>query len=132
MVVIVRDGDLMAEDVWEWCRGRVPTFAVPRFVRFRDTLPPTPSEKIQRNVSVRRRPPWRGSPTGRSSRSATEGSPPARKGRRARPQSSRIPRQAVVPPSTGMTAPVMNDASSLASQHTSLATSCTSPMRGIR
>ena len=50
MAVIVADGDLTADDVWEWCRGRVPAFAIPRYVRFRADLPLTPSEKIQRNV----------------------------------------------------------------------------------
>jgi crotonobetaine/carnitine-CoA ligase len=50
MTVIVRDGDLTAQEVWEHCQGRVPAFAIPRFVRFRDDLPMTPSEKIRRNV----------------------------------------------------------------------------------
>ncbi|WP_235735569.1 AMP-binding protein [Nocardioides alcanivorans] len=50
MTVIVRDGDLTAEEVWEHCVGRVPAFAIPRFVRFREDLPMTPSEKIRRNV----------------------------------------------------------------------------------
>jgi crotonobetaine/carnitine-CoA ligase len=50
MAVIVADRDMTAEDVWGWCGGRVPAFAVPRFVWFRDDLPLTPSEKIQRNV----------------------------------------------------------------------------------
>lgn len=50
MVVIVKAGELQAEEVWEWCRGRVPAFAIPRYVRFRESLPLTPSEKIQRNV----------------------------------------------------------------------------------
>lgn len=50
MTVIVRNGDLTAEEVWDHCAGRVPAFAIPRFVRFRDELPMTPSEKIQRNV----------------------------------------------------------------------------------
>lgn len=53
MAVIVADPaatELSAKDVWQWCSGRVPAFAVPRFLRFTDTLPLTPSEKIQRNV----------------------------------------------------------------------------------
>jgi carnitine-CoA ligase len=50
MAVIVADGELTAADVWDWCRGRVPAFAIPRYVRFRADLPLTPSEKIQRNV----------------------------------------------------------------------------------
>jgi crotonobetaine/carnitine-CoA ligase len=50
MVVIVRDGELDAQAVWDWCQGRVPAFAIPRYVRFRDDLPLTPSGKIRRSV----------------------------------------------------------------------------------
>ena len=50
MAVIVAVGGLTAQDVWDWCRGRVPAFAIPRYLRFRADLPLTPSEKIQRNV----------------------------------------------------------------------------------
>ncbi|WP_110207547.1 AMP-binding protein [Nocardioides daejeonensis] len=50
MTVIVRDGDLTADEVWDHCVGKVPAFAIPRYVRFRDDLPMTPSEKIRRNV----------------------------------------------------------------------------------
>jgi carnitine-CoA ligase len=50
-VIVTADGErITAQDVWEWCRGRVPGFAIPRFVRFRPDLPLTPSEKIRRNV----------------------------------------------------------------------------------
>lgn len=50
MAVIVADGEVTAEDVWEFCQGRIPAFAIPRFLWFRKELPLTPSEKIQRNV----------------------------------------------------------------------------------
>lgn len=50
LAVIVPNGDLTAQELWDWCRGRVPTFAIPRYVWFRQELPRTPSEKIQRNV----------------------------------------------------------------------------------
>lgn len=52
MAVIVSDSEqsMTPEDVWEWCQGRIPEFAIPRFVRFVDQLPRTPSEKIRRNV----------------------------------------------------------------------------------
>ncbi len=50
MAVIVADGDLAPADVWAWCEGRIPAFAIPHFLRFRKDLPLTPSEKIQRNV----------------------------------------------------------------------------------
>jgi crotonobetaine/carnitine-CoA ligase len=39
-----------AAELWEWCTGRVPGFAVPRYVRFVDALPKTPSEKVQKAV----------------------------------------------------------------------------------
>jgi crotonobetaine/carnitine-CoA ligase len=50
MVVIVPAEPMEVADVWEWCAGRVPAFAIPRYVRFVDKLPRTPSEKIQRAV----------------------------------------------------------------------------------
>jgi hypothetical protein len=40
-------------EIWAWCRGRVPAFAIPRFLRFADALPKTPSEKI-RKAELRR------------------------------------------------------------------------------
>jgi carnitine-CoA ligase len=46
--VIVPAGPLEAAQVWDWCRGRMPGFAIPRFVRFADALPRTPSEKIRK------------------------------------------------------------------------------------
>jgi crotonobetaine/carnitine-CoA ligase len=39
-----------AAQLWEHCLGRVPGFAVPRYVRFVDALPKTPSEKVQKAV----------------------------------------------------------------------------------
>ncbi|SFT93627.1 crotonobetaine/carnitine-CoA ligase [Geodermatophilus amargosae] len=39
-----------AAELWDWCTGRVPGFAVPRYVRFVDALPRTPSEKVQKAV----------------------------------------------------------------------------------
>ncbi len=50
MVVIVAAEPMPPAAVWEWCTGRVPAFAIPRYVRFVDKLPRTPSEKIQRAV----------------------------------------------------------------------------------
>lgn len=50
MAVIVADRELAPTEVWGWCEGRIPAFAIPRFLRFRADLPLTPSEKIQRNV----------------------------------------------------------------------------------
>ena len=50
MAVIVAAEPVQPTDIWSWCAGRVPEFATPRYVRFVDKLPRTPSEKIQRNV----------------------------------------------------------------------------------
>jgi crotonobetaine/carnitine-CoA ligase len=45
--VVAPDGVDPAE-LWEFCAKRVPAFAVPRFIRVMETLPRTPSEKIQK------------------------------------------------------------------------------------
>jgi carnitine-CoA ligase len=56
LAAIVADGSLpalsalSADEVWDFCRGRIPAFAIPRYLWFRKELPLTPSEKIQRNV----------------------------------------------------------------------------------
>lgn len=36
------------EELWRFCDRRLPYFAVPRFLRFLDGLPRTPSEKVQK------------------------------------------------------------------------------------
>jgi len=50
LAAIVTDGKVSADEVWEFCAGRIPRFAIPRYLWFRKELPLTPSEKIQRNV----------------------------------------------------------------------------------
>ena len=47
--VVVRE-PISPEDLWKWCDSRLPAFAVPRFLRFVETLPKTPSEKVQKAV----------------------------------------------------------------------------------
>ena len=39
-----------AQEIWQWGEGRIPAFAIPRFVRFLDALPKTPSEKVRKAV----------------------------------------------------------------------------------
>ena len=34
--------------MWAWCEGRIPAFAMPRYLRFADALPKTPSEKVRK------------------------------------------------------------------------------------
>jgi crotonobetaine/carnitine-CoA ligase len=48
MAVVVASAPVTAEELWQWCDGRVPAFAIPRYVRIVDTLPKTPSEKVQK------------------------------------------------------------------------------------
>jgi len=50
MAVIVADSALDPVGVWDYCKGRIPEFAIPRFIRIVDALPRTPSEKIQKSV----------------------------------------------------------------------------------
>lgn len=48
LAVVVASGDVSAEDLWAWAQRRLPGFAVPRYLRFLDELPKTPSSKIQK------------------------------------------------------------------------------------
>ena len=50
LAVVVASGPVDAAELWEFCQGKIPAFAIPRFVRFVDALPKTPSEKIQKAV----------------------------------------------------------------------------------
>jgi carnitine-CoA ligase len=50
MAVLVTDRPLDPADVWRACEGRIPQFAVPRFLRFVAGLPKTPSEKVRKSV----------------------------------------------------------------------------------
>ena len=34
----------------QWCDGRIPSFAVPRYIEFMNEFPKTPSEKVRKNV----------------------------------------------------------------------------------
>jgi len=50
MAVVVRDPrvEVMPEELWVWCDDAMPSFAVPRYLRFTDELPKTPSGKLQK------------------------------------------------------------------------------------
>jgi crotonobetaine/carnitine-CoA ligase len=48
MAVVVAAAPVTAAELWSFCEGKIPAFAVPRFVRFVDALPKTPSEKIRK------------------------------------------------------------------------------------
>ena len=52
MVYVVAEtgSSLSAAELWEWCDRRLPNFTVPRYVKFVDQLPKTPSERVQKAV----------------------------------------------------------------------------------
>jgi len=50
MAVVVAAEPVTAEEIWSFCEGRIPAFAIPRFIRLVDDLPRTPSEKIRKSV----------------------------------------------------------------------------------
>ena len=49
-VVVAEPGAALdAESVWAWCDGRLPYFAVPRYVELAPELPKTPTSKVRKN-----------------------------------------------------------------------------------
>lgn len=48
LAAIVATETVEPRAVIDWCKGRIPEFATPRFVRFVDALPKTPSEKVRK------------------------------------------------------------------------------------
>lgn len=51
IAVVLRPGESMSpQDVLDWCQGRMPHFAVPRYVRFIEELPKTHAQRIQKYV----------------------------------------------------------------------------------
>jgi crotonobetaine/carnitine-CoA ligase len=48
LAVVVPAAPVDAAEIWDWCTGRMPGFAIPRFIRFAGALPRTPSEKIRK------------------------------------------------------------------------------------
>ncbi|MCR1786281.1 AMP-binding protein [Nocardioides carbamazepini] len=51
MAYVITGGDASpptAEELWAHCDVRIPSFAVPRFLRFVDELPKTPSQRVQK------------------------------------------------------------------------------------
>jgi len=50
MAIVVSEGPSEPEALWNWCEARMPAFAIPRFLRFIDALPKTPSEKVRKSV----------------------------------------------------------------------------------
>lgn len=48
MAYVVTQDETTAASVWQWCDERIPSFAVPRYLRFVDELPKTPSQRVQK------------------------------------------------------------------------------------
>jgi len=48
LAAIVASEPVPPREILDWCKGRIPEFAIPRFVRFVDALPKTPSEKVRK------------------------------------------------------------------------------------
>jgi crotonobetaine/carnitine-CoA ligase len=49
VVVLDRSTTASAAELWTFCEGKIPSFAIPRFVRCVDALPKTPSEKVRKS-----------------------------------------------------------------------------------
>ena len=47
-VVVALRRPVEAAEIWTWCEGRIPAFAIPRYLRVVDALPKTPSEKVRK------------------------------------------------------------------------------------
>lgn len=50
LAVVVVSGAVEPAEILAWCRGRIPAFAIPRYVRVVDALPKTPSEKVRKSA----------------------------------------------------------------------------------
>ncbi|MBB3043189.1 AMP-binding protein [Nocardioides soli] len=48
MAYVITQADVTAEELWRHCDSRIPSFAVPRYLRFVDELPKTPSQRVQK------------------------------------------------------------------------------------
>ncbi|MFH5821892.1 AMP-binding protein [Georgenia sp. AZ-5] len=48
MAYLITSEPTTPESVWDWCERRIPAFAMPRFLRFVESLPKTPSQRVQK------------------------------------------------------------------------------------
>jgi crotonobetaine/carnitine-CoA ligase len=48
MAYVVTNRPVEPAELWEFCEGRIPAFAIPRFIRVVDAMPKTPSERVQK------------------------------------------------------------------------------------
>ncbi|MCB1668231.1 MAG: ATP-dependent acyl-CoA ligase [Porticoccaceae bacterium] len=48
-VIVMKEGYTVSEvELVQWCESRMPYFAVPRYIAFRDSLPKTPSDRVEK------------------------------------------------------------------------------------
>lgn len=50
MAVVVADGAVTADELWQWCDARLARYKVPRYLRFVDALPVNGSGRVQKQV----------------------------------------------------------------------------------
>jgi len=48
LAVVVATEPVAPAEILSWCEGRIPAFAIPRYVRVVEALPKTPSEKVRK------------------------------------------------------------------------------------
>jgi crotonobetaine/carnitine-CoA ligase len=48
MAYVVLQEEVTVQQLWEHCEARIPSFAVPRFLRIVEELPKTPSQRVQK------------------------------------------------------------------------------------
>lgn len=48
MAYVITQNDVTAAEIFEHCEARIPSFAVPRYLRLVDELPKTPSQRVQK------------------------------------------------------------------------------------
>lgn len=46
--VLKPDMELTPEQLMDWCEDRIPKFAMPRYIEFLDSLPKTPTERVEK------------------------------------------------------------------------------------
>jgi acyl-CoA synthetase (AMP-forming)/AMP-acid ligase II len=49
-VFVVKEGDATADDIIRFCRGKLESYKIPRFVEFVDSLPRTEAGKLRRGL----------------------------------------------------------------------------------
>lgn len=50
LAAVVVSEEVDPQELLEWCEGKIPAFAIPRYLRIVDELPKTPSQKIRKAV----------------------------------------------------------------------------------